>query len=80
MKKIFVFQKTCLKVKVLKTLERFTDCHINTYRSLKRRVILKIPSTLFTRIYALAVGFKMKTRFHEKPFLMLRQNPTQVLP
>ena len=41
--------------------ETFTDCHIKTCRSLKRRAILKIPSTFFRRTYALSVGFKMKT-------------------
>ena len=46
LKKVFVFQKTCFKVKVLKTFETFTDCHIKTYQSLKRRAILKIPSTV----------------------------------
>ena len=46
-KKVFVFQKICFKVKVLKTFETFTDCHIKTCRSLKRRAILKIPSTVF---------------------------------
>ena len=47
LKKVFVFQKICFKVKVLKTFETFTDCYIKTYRSLKRRAILKIPSTVF---------------------------------
>ena len=30
LKKLFVFQKICFKVKVLKTFETFTDCHIKT--------------------------------------------------
>ena len=47
LKKVFVFRKICLKAKVLKTFETFTDCPIKTYRSLKRRAILKIPSTVF---------------------------------
>ena len=47
LKKVFVFQKICFKVKVLKTFETFTDCHIKTCRSLKRRAILKIPSIVF---------------------------------
>ena len=46
-KKGFAFQKTCSKVKVRKTFETFTDCHIKTCRFLKRRVILKIPRTMF---------------------------------
>ena len=60
-KKVFVFQKICFKVKVSKTLDTFTGCHIKTCRSLKRRSILKIPSTVFRKAYALSVGFKMKT-------------------
>ena len=47
LKKVFVFQKICFKVKVLKTFETFTHCHLKTCRSLKRRAILKIPSTAF---------------------------------
>ena len=61
LRKVFVFQKICFKAKVLKKFETFTDCHIKTCRSLKRRAILKIPSTVFRRTYALPVGFKMKT-------------------
>ena len=44
LKKVFVL---CFKVKVLKTFETFIDCHIKTCRSLKRRAIMKIPSTIF---------------------------------
>ena len=47
LKKSFVFQKICFKVKVLKTFKTFTDCRIKTCRSLKGRAILKIPSTVF---------------------------------
>ena len=54
LKKVFVFQKICLKVKVLKTFETLIDCHIKTCRSLTRRAILKI-----SRYHS--VGFKMKT-------------------
>ena len=43
---VLVFQKIWIEVNVLKTFETFTDCHIKTCRSLKRRAILKIPSTL----------------------------------
>ena len=45
LKKIFVFHKICIQV--LKTFKIFSDCHIKTCRSLKRRGILKIPSTVF---------------------------------
>ena len=47
LKKVFVFQKICFKVKVLKTFETFTDYHIKKCQSFKRRAILKIPSTVF---------------------------------
>ena len=60
LKKLFVFQKLCFKVKVLKTFETFTDCHIKTCQSLKRRATLKIPGTVFRRSYALSFGSKMK--------------------
>ena len=40
-------RKFAFKVKVLKTFETFTNCHIKTCRFLKRRAILKIPITLF---------------------------------
>ena len=45
LKKVFVFQTICFKIKVLKTLQTSSD--IKTCRSLKRRVILEIPTTLF---------------------------------
>ena len=41
------FQRICFEVEVLKTFKDFTDCHVETCRSLKRRAILKIPSTVF---------------------------------
>ena len=47
LKKVFVFQKICFEVEVLKTFETSTDCHIKTGQSLKQRAILKIPSTAF---------------------------------
>ena len=47
LKKIFVFQKVCFKVKVLKTFKISTDCHRKTCWSLKRRAILKIHSIIF---------------------------------
>ena len=53
LKKFFVFSKIYFKVKVLKPFETFTDCHIKACWSLKRRAILKIPSTVFRRTYAL---------------------------
>ena len=47
LKKVFVFQKMCFKVKVLKTFKISTGCHIKTCRSLKRRAILKIRRPVF---------------------------------
>ena len=46
-KKIFVIQKIYCKVKVLKTIKISNDCHMKTYLFLKRRAILRIPSTGF---------------------------------
>ena len=47
LKKVSVFQKIYFKVKVLKTLKISSGCHIKTWRSVKRRAILKITSTVF---------------------------------
>ena len=44
LKKVLIFQKTCLKVKVLKMFKIPSDCHRKTCRSLKRRALFKIPS------------------------------------
>ena len=44
LKKMFIFDKICFKVRVLKTV-----CRIKTCQSLKGRVILKIPSTVFRK-------------------------------
>ena len=46
LRKVLVFQKTCFKVKVLKTFNN-PQCHIKTYQSLKKRAILKIHITVF---------------------------------
>ena len=46
LKKVFVLQKICFKVKVLKTFKIITDCHIKTCQSLKQRAISKISSTV----------------------------------
>ena len=47
LKKVSVFQKICFKVKLSRTFKIFADSHIKTCQSLKRRAILKIPSTIF---------------------------------
>ena len=49
LKNVFIFQRICFKFKVLKTFKHFTNHHIKTCRSLKRRAILKIPSTVFQK-------------------------------
>ena len=54
-------ETNCFKIKVLKMFDTFTNCHIETCRSLKRRATLKISSTVFRRTYVISVGFKMKT-------------------
>ena len=46
LKKVLVFQKTCFRVRVLKIVKISSDCYIKTCRSLKRRAILKIRSTV----------------------------------
>ena len=76
LKKDFGFQKVCFKAKLLRMFKGFTDCHIKTCRSLKRRAILKIPKTAFRRTYALSVNYKM---LKKKRLLVLRQKPTQIL-
>ena len=43
----FIFQKLSCKVKVVKSFKISRDCHTKTCRSLKRRSILKISSTVF---------------------------------
>ena len=59
-KEVFVFQKTCFEVRVLKTFKVSKDCHIKTCRSLKRRAFWKSLAPFFRRIYTFSVGFKMK--------------------
>ena len=61
LKKVFVFQKIWIKVNVLKTFKTSNNCHIKTCRSLTRRVFWKSLVPFFRRIYALSVGFKMKS-------------------
>ena len=58
LKKVFVLQKICFKVKVLKTFKISADCHI-TYLS-NRGLFWKSLVPIFKRTYALSVVFKMK--------------------
>ena len=44
---VLTFQKTCVKVQVMKTLEISSDSHIKTCQCYKRRATLKIPSAVF---------------------------------
>ena len=46
-KKFFVFQKTCFRVKALKMFKISSDCLIKICWSLKRRGVLKISSAVF---------------------------------
>ena len=46
---VFVFQKICFKVKVQKTFQTFTDCHIRACWSLKQGSILRVSGTPFWR-------------------------------
>ena len=67
------FQNYCKFVsKVLKTFQISSDCHIKACRSLKRRAILKILSTIFRRTYALSVRFEMEPL--KKAFPSVKEN------
>ena len=78
LKKVFVSQEICFKVKALNTFKISSDCHIKTCWTLKRRAIFKITSTIFEKnLYAFPVGSKMKPL--KKHFLVLRQKQTQIL-
>ena len=56
--KVFVFQKICFKVKLLKTFQKF---YIKKHADLsKGELFWKSLEQLFRRTYALFVGFKMK--------------------
>ena len=49
LKNVLFSRKLSFKVKVLKSLRIFIDCHIKTCRSQKRRPIVKIPTTIFQK-------------------------------
>ena len=56
-KKVFIFQKKRFKVKALKAFKISSDCHLKPYRYLKRRVIFKIPITVFClRVYVFSLN------------------------
>ena len=74
--KIFVFLKTCFKIKVLKTFKIFSHYHIKTFRSLKQRAFLKIPSTIFKRTYARSFSLKIKPT---KSFFLKKDNSNFVV-
>ena len=46
-KKVFVFQKTCLKIDIFKPFQIPSHSHIKIRQSFKRRAILNIPSMIF---------------------------------
>ena len=76
--KVFLFQKICFKVKVLKTFKIFTDFHIKTWRSLKQTAILKIPSTAFERNLCFFCCIWIETP-KKRRFPNSRQKRTQIL-
>ena len=78
LKKVFVFQKICFKVKVLKTFKIFTDCHIKACRLSNGGLFWKSLVPFFRTTYAFSVGFKVKSL--RKGSFSVRQKPTQVLP
>ena len=45
--KLFLFQKTCFRLEVLKMFKMSTDCHIKICGALEWRTILKISCTAF---------------------------------
>ena len=53
LKKVFRFTES------IENIQNFSDCHIKTLRSFKRKAFLKVIAP-FLRSYALSVGFKMK--------------------
>ena len=63
LRKIFVLQKICFKVIVLKILKTFkisTDCHIKLPDLSNGELFWKSLVPFLGRTYALSVGFKMK--------------------
>ena len=79
-RKRFLFsRKFVSKLKVLKIFKIFTDCHIKTYRSLKRRAIFKIPSAVFQKKLCSFCWLQDETS-KKKRFPVLREKPTQILP
>ena len=49
LKKTYIFQKICFKVKALKTFKISNNRDIKTWRSLKRRAILKVPGNVLKK-------------------------------
>ena len=68
LKKVFVSQKICFKVKVLKMFEISSGCHIKTEcLSLKTETILKIHSKIFL-VESLLFPFALNWNLSEKAF------------
>ena len=78
LKKVFIFQKTCFKVKKLKMFKIFSDGHIKTCQSLKRRSILEITSTVFRRTLRSFCWLWNKTST-KKHFSLLRKKTNSYL-
>ena len=79
LKKDFVFQKICFKVKKLKTFKISTDCHIKACWSRKRRAILKITGTFLKKNLCSFCWFQNQPS-KKRRFSVLKQKPTQILP
>ena len=63
--KLFVFQKICSKVKILKMFKISNDFHIRACRYLKRRAVFGVPSTVFLdglMFFLLVLGWSLWER------------------
>ena len=84
LKKVCVFWKIYVKVKVLKSFKIPSDCHIKTCRSLKWRAILNIPVLKEPMLFLLALKWdlykeafscvKAKTDFCRRPCWNVEKN------
>ena len=78
LKRVCLFHKICFKIKVLKMLKISSDCDIKTCQFLKRRAILKIPSTVFWKNLC-SFCWLLNETSKKKGFSLLRQKPTRIL-
>ena len=61
-KKGFRFSENLFKIcwKTFKMFKSWSNIYVKTCPSLKQRALLKIPGTIFRRIFNLSIGFKVK--------------------